>query len=117
MGAQFSRVRRTLEWFGKAEPGKRFGDFHDRWPLARGVTVTAGLALIAFGVAVGWLPGPGGFVAIFGLALLAAVWRPLAEFLDNAELRTRCFWRRLCEAGGTRAKRLESPSKANPTAG
>jgi hypothetical protein len=59
------------------------------------LTLAAGVGLTLFGLAVGWLPGPGGFVAILGLGLLATVWRPLAKLLDQTELGARKLWHRL----------------------
>ncbi len=57
--------------------------------------VGSGIVLILGGLAIGWLPGPGGFIAIFGVALLATEFRFLARLLDWSELRLIGLWRRL----------------------
>ncbi|WP_153557156.1 PGPGW domain-containing protein [Roseimaritima sediminicola] len=55
----------------------------------------AGIALILLGVAIGWLPGPGGFIAFFGLALIALEFPVIARLADRGELWLRASWRRL----------------------
>jgi hypothetical protein len=78
-------------WRGK--PGRRFVEFHQarckrragRWPRERVVTLVVGTVLLVGGLAIGWLPGPGGFVAILGAALLGVEWLRIAELLDRAE--------------------------------
>ena len=63
-------------------PGRRFFDFHQErckrraggWPRERVVTLVLGTALLVVGLAIGWLPGPGGFLAIIGAALLGIEW-------------------------------------------
>jgi hypothetical protein len=49
--------------------------------------------LVVGGAAIGWLPGPGGFVAILGLGILATRFRFLARALDWSELRLIAIWR------------------------
>ena len=41
---------------------------------------------MVIGLGIGWLPGPGGFLAILGLALLGTEMRPLARLLDGCEV-------------------------------
>jgi hypothetical protein len=80
--------------------GTRFCDFYEfrlqhRRPgfsPARAVTIFMGLALTIGGASIGWLPGPGGFVAILGLALLAQEFRPMAVVLDWCEPKLRSAW-------------------------
>jgi hypothetical protein len=82
------------------EAGKRFVAFYDyrasRRPpgfsISRTVTILLGLVLTIGGASIGWLPGPGGFVAIFGLALLAQEFRPMAVALDWCEVKLRAVW-------------------------
>ena len=57
------------------------------------------------GLAIGWLPGPGGFLAILGLALLGTELRPLARLLDRCELFVRGVIDRL-RAPSQNAKRM-----------
>jgi hypothetical protein len=83
----------------EAEHGKRFRRFYDLRQcsrdsqIARAISIGIGVALVAFGLAIGWLPGPGGFVAILGLAMLAQEFRPLASLLDWCERVIGSLWR------------------------
>jgi hypothetical protein len=80
--------------------GTRFRDYYEfrrrrrSGPAARIITLVIAILLIGGGLAISWLPGPGGFVAIIGLALLAQEFRPLAWLLDQAEVFVRGLWRR-----------------------
>jgi len=83
------------------KPGSRFIDFYraraDRraegWPLERVLILAAGIGMVVGGLAIGWLPGPGGFVAVIGAALLGAESRTIAKVLDYVEARLRDAWR------------------------
>jgi hypothetical protein len=44
-----------------------------------------GIVLFVGGLAIGWLPGPGGFVAVIGAALLGVEWLRVARLLDQCE--------------------------------
>jgi hypothetical protein len=55
------------------------------WPLERVLTLVIGTVLLLGGLAIGWLPGPGGFIAVFGAALLGVEWLRVAMFLDRCE--------------------------------
>lgn len=57
------------------------------------------LGLIAIGLLIGWLPGPGGVLAIIGLALLATQFRWVAICLDWIELMMRRIFRALFSGG------------------
>jgi hypothetical protein len=82
------------------KPGRRFEDFHQMrcqrrgggWPLERVVTLGVGTFLLLGGLAIGWLPGPGGFVAVIGAALLGVEWLSVARLLDAIERRLRKAW-------------------------
>jgi hypothetical protein len=75
-------------------PGRRFLDFHQArckrraggWPRERVLTIVIGTLLLVGGLAIGWLPGPGGFIAIFGAALLGVEWLRVARLLDRCEM-------------------------------
>lgn len=75
-------------------PGKRFRDYVDerrerrgtKWSAGRVASFTIGITLMFFGLGIGWLPGPGGFLAIVGLALVAQEIPVLADFLDCTEM-------------------------------
>lgn len=84
-----------------AKAGTRFRDFHRfrserrggrRWSGGRVLVLGSGIVLVAGGLAIGWLPGPGGFIAVVGAALVATEWYALARLLDWAELVARRTW-------------------------
>ncbi len=74
-------------------PGKRFRQYVDdrrarrgtRWSAGRIISFAAGAALVVVGLGIGWLPGPGGFLAIVGLALIAQEIPFIANALDRTE--------------------------------
>jgi hypothetical protein len=82
-------------------PGRRFYDFHRArverrgrgWPAERVLTLALGVLLLLGGLAIGWLPGPGGFIGIIGAALLGSESRRVAKLLDRIELGLRGAWR------------------------
>ncbi len=79
------------------EPGCRFKDFaqerrsrrESKMSAGRVLSLLAGFALIVAGIGIGWLPGPGGFLAIIGLALIAQEIPWVAGVLDAIEIRIR----------------------------
>jgi hypothetical protein len=88
---------RTLRY---GTPGRRFYDFHHARAERRGdksiervLTLALGIVLLLGGLAIGWLPGPGGFIAVIGAALLGAESLRIAKLLDRIELRLRDAWR------------------------
>jgi hypothetical protein len=93
-------VKEDLQCLKHAKSGERFCAFYDfrasrREPgfsVSRALTILFGLALTIGGASIGWLPGPGGFVAILGLALLAQEFRPMAAVLDWCEVKLRTLW-------------------------
>ncbi len=97
-------------------PGSRFRDYADRCRKRRGRSMTWGRALsfmvafvlIAVGLGIGWLPGPGGFLAIIGLALLAKEIPVVADILDRVEVFGRkkiSSWKKFFGAGAARRGR------------
>lgn len=54
-------------------------------PFVRLGRVAVAIVLVLFGLAIGWLPGPGGFLAIVGLFMLAGEFRRVAVFADWCE--------------------------------
>ncbi len=87
--------------FRSAPTGRRFrtirafqrkhGLAHNGW--SRTLLFAVGLALIVVGVSIGWLPGPGGFLAILGLLLVAREIPGVAAALDYCEIRGARLWR------------------------
>ena len=99
--------------------GRRFFDFHQArckrraggWPRERVVTLVLGTVLVVGGLAIGWLPGPGGFIAIIGLALLGVEWLPIAKLLDSCERRLGDAWRYVRRRLGPPRARVETDRK------
>jgi hypothetical protein len=92
-GAVPARLYRYWRKARRGHPGRRFRDLYDyrhrrrtHSGPSRWFGVGGGIALVVVGLAIGWLPGPGGFLAILGLALLGTEMRPLARLLDRCEL-------------------------------
>lgn len=79
------------EWrhFKHDRPGHRFRNHHRRMKQRPKrysvVAVIVGVVLIAGGVVLLFVPGPGSIVIAFGLALLASQSRRLAHRMDRAE--------------------------------
>ena len=69
------------------------------------------IVLIVGGLAIGWLPGPGGFIAIFGLAIVAMEFRFVAVGLDRMERLGRDAWAWL--RGKKKPARRDSPKSAD----
>lgn len=75
------------------EPGHRFGAYvayrRERrgsgFSFARLANFVGGVALIVLGAGIGWLPGPGGFIAVIGLALIALEIPLVATAMDAVE--------------------------------
>lgn len=89
------------EWhqFRADTPGERFSHHYDRArqssKAARIARLAIGVLLIAIGIALLFLPGPGLLVALFGAALLSAQSKWLAHALDRGEVWARRTWRRI----------------------
>jgi UPF0716 family protein affecting phage T7 exclusion len=89
-------LARAWHQFRDAEPGHRFHDVYDRLRrtprTARVALWLAGLVLIAGGVVLLFIPGPGIIAIVLGLALLTGLSRRLADVLDDGEKNLRA-WR------------------------
>lgn len=82
--------------FRDGAPGRRFVEEHDRIEHstpARIAVAGLGILLIAGGIVMLFIPGPGLVAILFGLALIATTWRRLAAWMDLGEVRVRA-WRR-----------------------
>jgi hypothetical protein len=95
----FGALKRRMQRFMTVPSGQRFRAFyqrHHRRPhLARTiVTIGAGFALIAVGLILLVLPGPGLLVGAFGAALLAGESLVVARALDWVDVRVTALWRR-----------------------
>ncbi len=91
-------LREIVQHLRDGEPGRRFVDAyefrktHPPHPALRVALWVLALALIAGGVAISWVPGPGGCISILGLAVFAMEMRPVAVLLDKVELWLRHAW-------------------------
>ncbi|MCO8122022.1 hypothetical protein NHH03_09760 [Stieleria sp. TO1_6] len=87
-------VKDNYQTLREGKPGERFrGYVHQRrkrrggnFTIGRVLNFGGGIALILTGLAIGWLPGPGGFLAIIGLALIALELPFIADILDRTEV-------------------------------
>ena len=102
------RIRAYWGQLLRGHDGRRFRELYayrhrrrEDGPWARPLTILAGLALVFGGLAIGWLPGPGGFIALIGGALLAAEWLPVAKVLDWTERRIRATVQRFRKSDAT----------------
>jgi hypothetical protein len=88
-------VKRTWADLMRSEPGRRFQDRNERqhagrkWDRARVLKLALGFGLIVPGIIMIPFPGPGAVIVILGLALIADEFKPVARFLDRAELSLR----------------------------
>lgn len=87
-------LKKDFKTLRDGKPGSRFRDFrrykaHQRSgkkPISRILTFLLGLLLLIGGLAIGWLPGPGGFIAFIGLAFLAREFPGIARIMDMGEV-------------------------------
>ncbi len=81
--------------------GNRFRNFqrykqeHQDSAMHRVTVCLIAVMLIVVGLAIGWLPGPGGFIAIVGVALLAPYVPGVPSLLDRIELTLSRIYHRL----------------------
>lgn len=95
-----STIREYYEKLKSGEPGERFKEFHEfrnehreeSKIHSRVLTICIGVGLVIAGIAIGWLPGPGGVIGIFGVAVLGAELKPLAILLDVIEAGLHKLW-------------------------
>jgi len=98
--------KREWQQFRHDEPGERFRNHRtrmkkrSRWHMA--VAVVLGIVLLAAGVVLLFIPGPGIPLIIFGVALLGSHSKRLSTLMDRAEPalrrrahRTLIHWKRL----------------------
>lgn len=65
------------------------------YTLSEFLMTLLGCFLMVFGLAIGWLPGPGGFVGIIGLAIVAQQFHWIAKLLDATERFAICCWNKV----------------------
>jgi hypothetical protein len=97
MGA-LREVRQEWQHFKHDEPGVRFKNHRERMrEKSRTHSVVAvgfGVLLLAGGVVLLFMPGPGLLLIVFGLALVASHSRKLSQVLDRTEPKLRRAGRR-----------------------
>lgn len=83
------------EWreFKHDEPGERFANHRERMSKKSkkhaAVSIALGVLLLAGGVVLLFIPGPGLLLIVFGLALVATHSKRLSNLMDRAEPRLR----------------------------
>lgn len=106
-------IGRSVRELLMGRPGRRFVRFFEARQRRRAggssgkraLRISVGILLLIVGLAIGWLPGPGGFLGVVGAALLSTELRPVARLLDRAECAARSArerlrrWRRRHSAG------------------
>ena len=97
MGA-LADVKREWRHFRNDEPGTRFTNHRERMKhrsrAHSAIALTVGVMLLAGGVVLLFVPGPGLLLIAFGLGLIASHWARLAAVLDRSEPRLRAVGRR-----------------------
>lgn len=88
--SMFAMMREAWKAFRGDRPGERFRNHYRRLresgsATLRVIALLTGAVLIAGGVILLFLPGPGLLFLVFGLALFAGESRTLAGWLDRAE--------------------------------
>jgi hypothetical protein len=92
-----SRLKKNWRVFERAKPGTRFERLHEAREGSGASRIGAtvlGIALIAGGVVLLFVPGPGLLLIAFGAGLLAQESLWLAKRLDRIELLLRRLYRR-----------------------
>jgi hypothetical protein len=97
MGA-LAEVKQEWKSFKDDEPGERFRNHRERMKeKPRGHSVVAlaiGVLLVAGGVVLLFIPGPGSLLIVFGVALIASHSKTLSAKMDRAEPKLRELGRR-----------------------
>jgi hypothetical protein len=98
MGRAVAEMKKEWKQFKQDDPGERFQHHHDRMSKKSRahaiVSLGIGIALLAAGMLLCFIPGPGTPLIVFGLALIGAHWMWLAKKLDGGEVRIRRWGRR-----------------------
>ncbi len=97
-----NQTKRALREFTRSQPGHRFQQRYKRRQQTTSglfdpknlLYLGGGIAIIIIGVLIAPVPGPGGVIAVVGLAMLGSLFRPVARALDWGELWVRriAYW-------------------------
>lgn len=98
-----STFKKNWKEFKSSRPGHRFRDRYERRQKQAGkgfnwhrfLNVGGGVIVVLLGLVLMPAPGPGGLVAVVGLALLGSEFLGLAKFLDWAEVKGRRMIKRI----------------------
>lgn len=93
----FEKARKNWEEFKNSEPGHRFRERYERrqkeskgWlDPGKIINIVVGLVIVALGLILIPVPGPGSLVTLLGLGLIGCEFAPMARFLDWLEVRVR----------------------------
>jgi hypothetical protein len=98
MGA-LAEVKREWEHFRDDRPGERFGNHRARMQKKprshNAAAIGLGVLLLAGGVVLLFMPGPGSPLIVFGLALVGSHSKRFSALLDRAEPQVRRVGRRI----------------------
>jgi uncharacterized protein (TIGR02611 family) len=91
------KIRESWQSFKESEPGQRYKDRYRRrqqsksgeFDLGLVVSVLGGVLIVLGGIVAVPGPGPGWLIVFLGLGLVAGEFRPIARFMDWAEIRLR----------------------------
>lgn len=93
MAAHLADLRAEWHQFRHDKPGERFRNHNERAKKKSkkhaAVTIALGVLLLAGGVVLLFMPGPGTPLIVFGVALVAAHSKKMSDALDRAEPRFR----------------------------
>jgi uncharacterized membrane protein HdeD (DUF308 family) len=92
--------RKTLRHLGSSRAGRRFQTVHSvesqkKKPWTMTVKLLLGILLIAVGIFLLAVPGPGLLVVFVGLGVLASGSRAVARLLDRLEVLARNGWEKI----------------------
>ncbi len=95
----FVGLKRRVRRFLAAPAGTRFRAHYERMKARASLTraligIGSGLILLAIGLILLFLPGPGMLVALIGAALIAGESLTVARILDGIEVRATALWKR-----------------------
>lgn len=99
MGHAVAEMKKEWKQFKHDHPGERFQHHRERMskkPRAHAIASLAiGIVLLAAGLVLCFIPGPGTPLIVFGLGLIGAHWLWLAKKLDGGEVKIRRWGRHL----------------------
>lgn len=93
MGAALAEVKQEWRHFRHDKPGERFRNHRERMKRKSkkhsAVAIALGVLLLAGGVVLLFMPGPGILLIVFGVALVGSHSEKISDMLDRAEPKAR----------------------------